>query len=209
VSNKQYLRRQARRACKSGYPKSFVFKTPEELAAYFSTEKIICLRCGRGFKALVSHLIIHEMTTEDYKRMYGIPWTYGLSCESTKELHRELALRQVDAGVFFSSAEKLSNARSALAHQRPRQPIRETLVFRNLASMNAGKSGEYSKRRIRGAKRGSLKFKEKMRARPQTIAATEMLKNWWRGKHQSPEHIAKLKASRLASRLAKKTVQHD
>jgi hypothetical protein len=52
----------------------------EEIRAYFAGDKIVCLRCGRSFKALVTHLaLIHEMTTDEYREAYGLPYHRGLT----------------------------------------------------------------------------------------------------------------------------------
>ncbi len=63
-----------------GYPKTDKFETDEEVEAYFSGDKIQCLLCGKWYKELSLHLRrIHDVTPDDYREKYGIPWKQGLT----------------------------------------------------------------------------------------------------------------------------------
>ncbi len=64
----------------SSFPWKGKFKTNAEVEAYFSGDKIQCLLCGKWFHALGGgHLqILHGVTADDYREMYGIPWEKGL-----------------------------------------------------------------------------------------------------------------------------------
>jgi hypothetical protein len=56
------------------------FETRREIERYFGGETIECLLCGRKFKRLQTHLATkHEMTADDYKTRFGLPWTRGLT----------------------------------------------------------------------------------------------------------------------------------
>ena len=193
----------ARRQVLAGYPSDIFFETPEQLADYFSGDRIICLECGKAFRTLGNHLMrIHKTTVEEYQRMHGIPWTYGLSCAETTALHAEQAKENYKTGLWVTSVDQAKMARLNLIKQRPRQPVREVLVARNIEKMNEGCTGEDAKRRASAAKRGTPEFYKKMINRPQCSPDhpnREMLKTWWKGKKQSPEHIRKRTESRQAN----------
>ena len=73
---KRYKRR---RKVLKGFPWEGTFETKEEVYDYFSGDRIQCLLCGKWFQRLPSHLkAIHEMTSDEYKEMYGLPWKHGL-----------------------------------------------------------------------------------------------------------------------------------
>ena len=97
-------RRNRRRHIAAGFPKEKAFATLEDVSAYLSGDRICCLLCGRWFKALTSHLVLHDTNAEEYKLRYGIPWTYGLESEETNILHSEAQLAVAPA-VLRSRAE--------------------------------------------------------------------------------------------------------
>jgi hypothetical protein len=75
-----------RRSVIGGFPYMGKLKTKEEVLNYLDGTEIQCLICGKWFKALATHLVrIHETTVDDYKRKYGIPWTYGLICSDSSK----------------------------------------------------------------------------------------------------------------------------
>jgi hypothetical protein len=187
-------RREARRRAIAGYPKEFVFTEPEDLDDYFSGEKITCLRCGKEYKSIGVHLkTIHGMEPDEYRDIYGIPWTRGLVCATTKENYAEIAKKNIADGVFTPSAEQASLARKSLKKQRNRQPVRETYTQRNLEEMNKNATGEDKARKEKMSKKGSEEYTEKMRQLPQCNPeeAGKRLGDYWRGRSQSDEHLYK------------------
>ncbi len=70
-----------------GFPWEGKFETKEEVDAYLCGDKIQCLLCGKWFIRLAgAHLIQrHNLTSDDYKERYGIPWGRGLIGESLRE----------------------------------------------------------------------------------------------------------------------------
>ena len=115
MNDKQAKRRQQRRGILPGFPKEFKFKDLDGLKGYFSGSKIQCLRCGKMYRKLGLHLkAIHNMEVDEYKEIYGIPWTKGLSCAETSELHAKEARQRIADGAFSVSAEQAAVARSRL-----------------------------------------------------------------------------------------------
>ncbi len=185
-----YQKKAERRKVLLGFPIEECFDTPEKLDEYFGGTKIVCLRCGKKYRTLGIHLkTIHEMEPDEYRELYGIPWTYGLSCAATTQLHSDEAKRKIESGEWTPSAEQARLARLKLPEQRKRQPVRDVLTSRNLEQLNAGKTGEDAKRRKAMTKRGTPEFKEKMRARPQMEQTKEILTTYWKGKEQTDEHV--------------------
>jgi hypothetical protein len=79
-------KRAANRKVLEGYPVTRPFGSIDEVREYLSGDRIICLLCGRSLKALAYHLSkLHDMSSDDYRERYGIPWSYGLSCVETRE----------------------------------------------------------------------------------------------------------------------------
>ena len=174
------------------YPKTQKFLFPEDLASYFSGDRIVCLRCGKNFKALGIHLkTMHSMSVEKYKKIYGIPWTYGLLCADTKAIKGEQAKEKYRLGIWEKPTAERARAANKLANRRPRQPVRNVLTKRNLDAMNEGKTGEDAIRRKNAPKRGTVEFRKKMANRPQSKNPSPNLINWWKGKKQSEDHKRK------------------
>lgn len=112
-----------------GYPLDIVFKTKEEIEEYLSQEKITCLLCGRNFKSLGNHLLIHNYSVEDYKRKYGLPFRKGLMCPANREKNSNQLKQRLKEGKI--SREHITpeflrtNAKkSAELHYDRRQPFR-------------------------------------------------------------------------------------
>jgi hypothetical protein len=180
-----------RRKVISGFPIDEKFLTPESLEEYFQGDSIVCLRCGKIYKTLGNHLkMIHGMGIEEYKEIYGIPWTYGLACSFTSEKYAELAKKRLEDGTLTKlTKEQMELGKIASSKQRKRQPVRLELTRRNLDKMNESKTGEESARRKLMAKKGTKEFKEKMKARPQSEATKEMLRTYWVGREQTDDHV--------------------
>ena len=192
MSDKQEQRRRQRRKELPGYPKEFVFDDPGKLKEYFSGEKIICLRCGKSYRTLGVHLkTIHGMEPDEYRMIYGIPWTYGLSCSETKELHANFAKEMIEAGIFVPSLEQAEIARGHLDRQKDRQPIRDAYTQANLEKMNEGKTGEDAERRKQALKRGTQEYREMLRNRPQTKTFGKRMAKYWKGRKQTDDHVFK------------------
>jgi len=94
-----------RRFVKAEFPWAGKFHTKEEVVGYLNGTEIQCLLCGRWFKALATHLVrIHETTVDDYKRRFGIPWTYGLICSVSAEKCKLSCKARIASGNLDLSA---------------------------------------------------------------------------------------------------------
>lgn len=91
----------ARRRVKAGYPIETPFTSVQEVQKYLNSDRIVCLRCGKGYKSLSKHLSVHSWTAELYKEFYGLPWGTGLMCVSTMEKCQEMGRRQMALGQSF------------------------------------------------------------------------------------------------------------
>ena len=150
---------ESRRSTMAGYPRNEKFTNPAAMKEYFAGSRITCLRCGKNYRTLGVHLqTIHDMEPDEYREIYGIPWTYGLSCAETTKLHADDA-RQKQAEGIFEVGSNLHLMRGAT--HKPRQPIRDVYTAQNLNKMNAGKTGEVAEKRRRMTKRGTEEFKQK------------------------------------------------
>ena len=76
------------------YPRETAFETVEEALAYLDQRRIVCLRCGKTYRALGRHLSrAHGWTAREYKDFYALPYQRGLSCTRTRELRSALGRR--------------------------------------------------------------------------------------------------------------------
>jgi predicted transcriptional regulator len=56
------------------------FKTRRDIERYFGGKTIECLLCRQRFRRLGGHLAAkHEVSVDDYRSRFGLPWTRGLT----------------------------------------------------------------------------------------------------------------------------------
>lgn len=122
------MRALARRRGYAGFPIAARPFTADEVDAYFSADSITCLLCGRGFRRLASHLpAIHQVTEDDYRAMYGLPWGRGLTCQETKSLYGAAAKARIAAGEMPHIGQGVPPGKYAY---RPRQPFHKEKAAR-------------------------------------------------------------------------------
>lgn len=82
------------RAVLPGFPIASHKMSPDDLNNYLSGDKIVCLLCGKSYKALNDgHLRrVHGVTQDQYRERYDIPFTVGLISGSLKKRKRDVAL---------------------------------------------------------------------------------------------------------------------
>ena len=96
---------------------SVPFQTLEEVRAYLSGDSITCLVCGAVMHRLPKHLKdAHRMTSDDYRRRFGIPFGRSLTSATAREnMRRSL------------SPEKIAKFRAAADAQRANRASRKGL----------------------------------------------------------------------------------
>lgn len=108
-----------RRAALPGYPVDPKPFTLEEVRAYFSGDRITCLRCGKSYRRLAIHLPrIHALSEDEYRSMYGLPWRRGLTCDASHAAYSAATKQRIAEGYLVPS----SIANRAKAHQTPHRP---------------------------------------------------------------------------------------
>ena len=103
-----------------GFPKIEPFKTRKEVDKYFSTEKIQCLLCGKHYKRLGNHLQpIHEITEDEYRQRFGLPYSRGLVCPSTwGKYHTEAKNRYERGESKIRTPESILKAEESKAKKK-------------------------------------------------------------------------------------------
>lgn len=114
---KNLKKRMNRRIVREGYPKITPFETIEQVNRYIkgSANGHTCLICGNVYRAVGIHIgRNHGINSVDYLDAYGLPRTFGLACEETKELHREALKKTIESGHWsmMGSPEQAQLARS-------------------------------------------------------------------------------------------------
>jgi predicted transcriptional regulator len=96
-----------------GFPMEEPFKDADEIKDYLHGERIMCLRCGKSYKALALHLPVHGWTPERYREHYNLPRYQGLTCESVKIYKKARAENNYATGIFVASKEQAEKARKS------------------------------------------------------------------------------------------------
>src|SRR5690242_6650809 len=72
------MRRQARKLVLPGFPRRTPFATAAEARAYLDEDPLTCLLCGKSYRYLFQHLTTtHEVSLDEYREAYALPWTAG------------------------------------------------------------------------------------------------------------------------------------
>lgn len=90
----------SRRKVIPGFPIEEVFKTRKDIDDYLNADRLTCLLCGKTYKSLCAHLLVHGTNADDYKEKYGLPFGAGLTCVSTKAMNVKHGKRLVSDGIF-------------------------------------------------------------------------------------------------------------
>jgi|GEM_PF-5847544 len=145
ISDRELQKRASRRVVLDGFPWVGEFKTEKEVQEYLHGDRIQCLLCGRSFKALVTHLLkIHNVSVDDYKIRYGLPWTRGLACSETSVKCSQSCIRRINSGELDLS-KVAGHRKSFKTTQRPLHGyVKEKQQKSNPAGINA--LLEYSKK---------------------------------------------------------------
>lgn len=118
-----------------GFPIRTPFTSIDDIKAYLGGERILCLQCGKPYKALNGHLRVHGMTSESYKKYYDLPWRSGLNCVETKGLQSANGKRIfAEGGALGSQTQEERAAARAKARVTKHRPV--TLAHREAAKRN-------------------------------------------------------------------------
>ncbi len=114
-----------------GYPVTRPFETMDEVNAYFASEKLTCLLCGREYLSLHMHLLHgHGVHAEDYKEQYSLPWNRGLIGKALKEKQARIMNKQREDGILprQPSPAHMKKLAKASRNRRPVQkPVRHAM----------------------------------------------------------------------------------
>jgi len=90
-----------------GFPWKGKFTTKDEIDQYFSNaDGIQCLLCGRFFENLSGHLwIFHDISHEQYRDHYGLPWRKGLVSRKVSEKLSSILTKRIKNGSFKPNAD--------------------------------------------------------------------------------------------------------
>jgi len=122
----------ATRAALPGFPIEEGFIDPQDVRDYLGGETIVCLRCGKKYKALGLHILVHDGWNEEtYRLHYGLPWRTGLSCVPSRKLKRAIGLDLAERGVAFGGKPGLEWRRAAKAKRRRAAPFVGIVKARN------------------------------------------------------------------------------
>lgn len=103
-------------------PDTQVFHSLDEARAYLNVEKPRCLICGAEKAGLYAHVrTAHHISPDDYKIMFGIPLSWGLTGTSTKEKFRRCAAATQEQ-LRDAGYPNLAKARAAKPQTRRQQP---------------------------------------------------------------------------------------
>jgi hypothetical protein len=84
-----------------GYPVPPRVFSEDEIRAYFEGDRIVCLICGRTYRLLGVHLArAHDMTIEDYRERYGLPFSRGLASDAHCAMQTAHGKARAERGEF-------------------------------------------------------------------------------------------------------------
>jgi predicted transcriptional regulator len=104
----------ANRHIKSDFPIEKPFETIGQVNKYLSGDTVICLLCGKDYKALAAHVVrIHNYTLDAYREKYKIPLTMGLVGKTTYKKLSALGKRNYQEGRTHNITQTAKALRSS------------------------------------------------------------------------------------------------
>jgi len=151
-ATKLHKRYSRRRRTKEGYPIEPRPFTYDEIKAYQSTPRIVCLLCGNDFDSLAKHLVyVHRVTVKEYKEMYGLPNKRGLSSPRASKNYAEAARKEL---------EKNTSTHSHFTDPVLREETRKTGVVASQKQMVRPFRKEISRQHAKKAQEANRKLRE-------------------------------------------------
>ncbi len=142
---KNAKRYRQRRKILPGFPREEAFQSKDEIDAYFAEEKIQCLLCGKWYRWLThGHLNkIHNMTIDEYRERYGLPWERGLTGSGVHktfvEHGKKLASEKPDLEEFMQKIR----LKARNAPQRPTQPFQKRIQLEHALAMTGSRTSPW------------------------------------------------------------------
>ena len=131
-----------------GFPWKGKFVTINEIDEYFSNpEGIQCLLCGRIYKTLNGHLqFIHDISHEEYRARYGLPWRRGLVSKGVSKRLSDLLTRRIRNGSFKPKPDNKAAMKGLLGGGRRKdQPYLTAIKAEKARGLNK-KNVRYSRK---------------------------------------------------------------
>ena len=113
------------------------FRTRQQVNRYLGGRTIQCLICGKRFGRLSFHLAAkHDMTTDDYRSRFGLPWTRGLTSARSRANSGWTEARKAEASKLARKSQFFKHAHPSMRRDLPEFLKRETQ--KNLGPNAAG-----------------------------------------------------------------------
>jgi ATP/maltotriose-dependent transcriptional regulator MalT len=121
------------------------FRTRAQVDRYFGGATIVCLLCGRRFRRLASHVTRkHALSAADYKRLFGLPWSRGLTSAASHRNSGWNAKRRAEAERQARRTRFFDHAHATPRRESPAYIKQEWT--KNLAARAAGLGREFERR---------------------------------------------------------------
>jgi hypothetical protein len=135
---------------------------------------------------------IHELSIDEYKQSYGIPWTYGLVGTDTSALISSNSQRLVNEGKICKPEDlEKAQALSGPGQQRKRSESVVGVAIENIQMLNRkkGYDGTIRRKRANLPRRGTPEYLSLMQKRPQCHSPETLkrLRTIWVGKKRNGE----------------------
>lgn len=146
-SKRAAQRAQARRVVRDGFPVLKAFDDLDAVREYLSGETVTCLLCGRELKRLGRHLQpIHGISEDEYRKRYGIPYTYGLTSSASKSAYSNAVKARLHA-----KPENLVRLLDSAAAGRAAQAVKSSKPRENVQTVKDQRCERVNGKRIRDA----------------------------------------------------------
>lgn len=87
------------------------FRSRAEVDAYLSTDRIVCLECGRSFASLAHHLRrAHDQLPDQYRRRWGLPAGTPLAGQGYRHTRRLILRDKIATGNIVPNPARASMA---------------------------------------------------------------------------------------------------
>jgi hypothetical protein len=182
----------ARRRIEPGFPITTPFNTVEEMREYFSGDRILCLLCGKAYRVIGIHLLkIHNITPDEYRERYRIPWGYGLCSEEASSLKEKIIKRRMEEGWLppFKSGAELADIQSKSKRETPwKKEIADMNLNKTPSRINPSPKHQEQERNRVSFGSPELRKKQSANALKRRDEISARFREYWRTHEKTPEH---------------------